>query len=204
MFKASNISKSYGNRLILDDISLSLDKGHSVVVVGSNGVGKSTLLSIFAGYLQADTGTVESEKIGFLPQQDNFFEELNVGDNIAFWTKAAKAKSLPKDFMQLFGVDEYINKKVKTLSGGMKKSVAICCAMVHQPDVLILDEPFVSLDMFYKKNLIQALDKLKKMDKTIIYTSHSLDEIKALNSEIYVLDKGKLNHMVQGELSWEI
>ena len=201
MFKASNISKSYGKRLILDDISLSLNKGQSAVIIGRNGVGKSTLLSVFAGYLQQDTGTIESDKIGFLPQQDSFFEELTVGDNIAFWAKAAKVKNLPQDFIQLFGVDQYINKKVKTLSGGMKKSVAICCTMVHQPDILILDEPFVSLDMFYKKDLIVALAKLKLNEIGIIYTSHSTDEIKALDSQMYVLDNGKLS---QTEIAWEI
>lgn len=200
MFKASNISKSYGKNLVLNNISLSLDSGQSAVIAGRNGVGKSTLLSIFAGYLKADSGTIERGSIGYLPQQDNLFEELKVIDNITFWAKAAKAADLPQDFMQLFGIEKYTNKRVKKLSGGMKKSVAICCAMVSRPNILIMDEPFASLDMFYKKDLIQALAKLKDMGKTIIYTSHSTDEITALNSAVYVLESGLLS---QG-ITWEI
>ena len=193
LITATNISKAYGKQQILNNINFSLNAGSSAVILGRNGVGKSTFLSILAGYLKPGGGTVISyDKIGFVPQNDNLFETLTVKDNLAFWSAASGGTNKTNNLLELFNIANYENKKVIHLSGGMKKSLAICCALIHQPNILIMDEPFTGLDIFYKQELILSLNKLLNMGKGIIYTSHNTDEIKALNSHIYLLKDGEL------------
>jgi len=193
MIEIKNISKSYKNRLILDDISLSFHEEDIVVIVGRNGAGKSTLLSILAGFVKADKGTasINKKEVGFIPQADSLFEDLTVKDNINFWANISNTKN-SHDLIKLFGIDEYLKKKVRELSGGMKKRVAICTALLHDPKIIIMDEPFSGLDMFYKNELLQMIAKLKEMGKCIIYTSHNTDEIFALESKHYVISNKKV------------
>ena len=199
MITATGISKSYGGKPVLDGVSFSASSGESAVIVGRNGSGKSTLLSILAGYLRPDEGTVSMlcGSAAFCPQDDNLFEDLTVRDNILFWTRARGSLTDPNapDLAQLFGVDAYLGKRVRHLSGGMKKSAAIICALTNSSPVFILDEPFSGLDIFYKSAILGALASLKSMGKCIIYTSHNIDEITGLDSSIYTLSKGKLTHM---------
>ena len=193
MIEIKNISKSYKERLILDDISFSFDKEDIVVIVGKNGAGKSTLLSILAGFVTVDKGNISINKkeIGFIPQTDNLFEDLSVKDNIKFWASLTNKKD-PSKLIEFFGINEYLKKKVKNLSGGMKKRVAICIALLHDPKIIIMDEPFSGLDMFYKNELLQMIAKLKEMGKCIIYTSHNTDEIFAFESKHYVINNKKI------------
>ena len=210
MITVTDISKSYGGKPVLDGVNFSASYGESAVIVGRNGSGKSTLLSILAGYLLPDKGTVTIScgKAAFCPQDDNLFEDLTVRDNILFWTRAQggsfaaqNAENLivaepnAPDLVRLFGADAYLGKRVRHLSGGMKKSVAIICALTNNSPVFILDEPFSGLDIFYKSAILGALAKLKSMGKCIIYTSHNIDEIAGLDSQIYTLAQGKLSHM---------
>ena len=200
MITATGISKSYGTKPVLDSIDFHVAAGESAVIVGRNGTGKSTLLCILSGYLRPDAGAVTTAgngSVAFCPQHDNLFEELTVRDNLRFWARArgGPLRQNAPDFTKLLGVEEYAHKRIHQLSGGMKKSVAILCALTGNAPVLILDEPFSGLDIFYKNHLLSALDNLKHMGKCIIYTSHSLDEITGLDSAIYSLANGKLTHV---------
>ena len=206
MIEASGISKSYGGRPVLSGIDFAAAPGESVVIVGRNGAGKSTLLSILAGFLRPDSGKVSAakENTAFCPQEDNLFEELSAADNLLFWARvraraapasAAMEDSTVTELSALFGVNEYKHKKVSQLSGGMKKCVAIICALSNNADVLILDEPFSGLDIFYKNTLLSAFGRLKSSGKCIIYTSHNIDEILGLDSKVYVLSGGKLTYI---------
>ena len=203
MLSATNITKSYKNHKILDNIDLTAAVGESIVIIGRNGAGKSTFLSILAGYLSADSGTVELDGCGvaFCPQHDSLFEELSVRDNLLFWARAKGSSAEPEsmDYTALLGVADYMHKKVRHLSGGMKKCVAILCALSGGADVLILDEPFSGLDIVYKDILLQAFDELKTLGKCIIYTSHNIDEITGLDSRIYAISNGKLKPVQSAE-----
>lgn len=203
MITATNLTKSYNKTTILNNINFSAAPGESIVIIGRNGVGKSTFLSILAGYLRADSGNVETsgQGIAFCPQQDNLFEELSVRDNLLFWSRAKSSPLAPEaiDFTDLLGVSEYMHKKVRHLSGGMKKCVAILCALSGGAEVLILDEPFSGLDIVYKDVLLKAFEQLKTMGKCIIYTSHNIDEIKGLESRIYAIFGGNLNEIHTNE-----
>ncbi|MCL2565410.1 MAG: ABC transporter ATP-binding protein [Defluviitaleaceae bacterium] len=198
MIKAENISKSYAKALVLDGIDFTAGAGKSTVIVGRNGAGKSTFLSILAGFLQPDGGSVATNgKIAFCPQNDNLFEELTVKDNLLFWAKASGG-SFDLDNLNLSGlfeVDKYIHKKICHLSGGMKKCVAILCALTVDAKILVLDEPFSGLDIFYKNILLKAFKELRSQGNCIIYTSHNIDEITGLDNTIYTLSNGKLEYM---------
>ena len=199
MITAMGICKSYRKKLILSDINLEIKSGKSAVIVGKNGAGKSTLLSILAGYLKPDAGHVEThgKKVAFCPHGDDLFEDLTVRDNLAFW-KNARGADLNADILnlaKLLEVDTYEHKRVRHLSAGMKKSVALICALTGNPAVLILDEPFTALDIFYKSALLQTLEELLKLGICIIYTSHSADEIMGVNSDIYALSGGGLRYV---------
>jgi len=198
LITAENISKSYGSTQVLGNVNFSALNGESAVIVGRNGSGKSTLLSILAGYLKPDAGTVitHGASPAFCPQHDNLFDELTVRDNLLFWTRANGGESDPNilNLSELLGVDAYAHKRISELSGGMKKSVAILCAMTNNSPTLILDEPFAGLDIFYKNTLLKALGHLKGLGKCIIYTSHNTDEIAGLESKIYTLANASLTY----------
>ncbi|MCL1924886.1 MAG: ABC transporter ATP-binding protein [Defluviitaleaceae bacterium] len=217
-----NISKSYKSRLILENISLSFNEKDIIVIVGQNGAGKSTLLSILAGFTKPDSGISNIDKsiISFIPQKDSLFEDLTVKDNLKFWSACGGAKKInttklkitqetkkPKNnedkksenFIELLGINEYEKKKVKDLSGGMKKRVAICSALAQNPKIIIMDEPFSGLDMFYKNELFKTIKMLNGLGKCIIYTSHNVDEIFALESKHYLLKDRKLFYMENKE-----
>ena len=186
MIEIKNISKSYKQRLVLDNISLCFDE-KVTVIVGKNGVGKSTLLSILAKFTKADKGDVISnEKISFIPQSDALFEDLSVIDNIKFWKSISKSDV---DF-EKFGLAPFLKTKVKNLSGGTKKRVSIYIALLNNPKIVIMDEPFAGLDLFYKNELIKIIKNLKEEGKHIIYTSHNIDEVFAFKeSSKYILNK---------------
>ena len=199
MITATGISKSFGGKPVLEGVNFSASSGESAVIVGRNGSGKSTLLSILAGYLRPDEGAVSMlcGSAAFCPQDDNLFEDLTVRDNILFWKRARGSFQDPNapDLIHLLGVGAYLGKRVRHLSGGMKKSAAIVCALTNNSPVFILDEPFSGLDIFYKNAILGALASLKSMGKCIIYTSHNIDEITGLGSSIYALSGGRLTHM---------
>ena len=203
MIVAKGISKSYGRQVVLSDINFSAEAGESAVIVGRNGIGKSTLLTILAGFLRPDSGSVQcsEEIIAFCPQEDDLFEELTVRDNIRFWSAiSGGSNGSSRHFANILGVDAFAGKKISQLSIGMKKCTALCCALCGDPRLLILDEPFAGLDIFHKNALIAAFGQLIADGKCILYSSHSIDEITGLGSQIYTLANAKLTHF-QSEAS---
>ena len=197
MIIAKGINKSYGKQIVLSDINFSLSAGESAVIMGRNGIGKSTLLTILAGFLRPDSGRVVSsgKTIAFCPQDDNLFEELTVRDNLMFWSAVCGGESeISRHFADILGVETFARKKISQLSVGMKKCAALCCALCGDPDVLILDEPFAGLDIFHKNALTLAFGQLKTEGKCILYSSHAIDEIIGLDSQIYTLANATLSH----------
>ena len=198
MITATGICKSYRKNLILNNINIEVSGSKSAVIVGKSGAGKSTLLGVLAGYLKPDAGKVNlhGKKVAFCPQTDDLFEELTVRDNLNFW-KNARGADFNQETLSLaqsLEIPSYEHKRVSFLSAGMKKSVALICALSGSPRVLILDEPFTALDIFYKNALLQTLEELLKSGLCIIYTSHSADEIMGINSDIYTLSGGSLTY----------
>ncbi len=190
MIKLDKISFSYGKTQILNEISLDAEDGKCVVIAGPNGSGKSTLLSVIAGARKASGGKVEiSDKIGYVPQGIALFEDLSVKENISFFASVNKVKITDLNKLP-FNLTPIANKKVSKLSVGMKKRVSIVCALVSDPDVIILDEPCAALDIIYRDELLELINKLKSEGKTIIYVGHDFNEISRIYDSLLLIKNG--------------
>ena len=193
--EVTEISKSYGKQQILDRISLQIAEGTCVGIVGANGCGKSTLFRILAGVEKADAGKVFSkERIGYVPQADALLDELSVKDNIRLFASMSGRKISDADVRSLcekFSIGEFIQSRVDRLSGGMRKRVSIVCALLGNPEILILDEPSAALDIVFKEELKQYIREYTDRGGSVLLTSHDRDEM-ALCDKLYVMKDRKL------------
>lgn len=203
---AAGLSKSYGKHHILSSVSLEAYRGECIGILGANGCGKSTLLSILSGCLKADSGTIQINghaackkadfvhTVGYVPQENPLFSSLSVLDNLRYFyadSPVSLKEELEHGIPHLFGLNDYLKKKVTHLSGGMKRRLAIACALSNHPPVLLLDEPGASLDFVCKEDILQYLRSYQKEGGTVILTSHEQTEI-ALCNRLFLLEQGSL------------
>ncbi|MCM1170574.1 MAG: ATP-binding cassette domain-containing protein [Clostridium sp.] len=190
MFHIEEITKSYGKKLVLDNISLSIAENEAVGILGVNGSGKSTLLSCIAKkYADAD-----SIKIGYMPQENPLFDELSAIDNIKMWTKLSKAEiaaALNTPPLSDMGISDFAGITVKKMSGGMKKRISLAIALINNPDILLLDEPFASLDLPAKEDILKIMKAFLDENKSIIVASHD-NTVFDFCSKVYLLKDGTL------------
>ncbi len=185
MLEIKNISFRYRRKMVLRDVSFSVGKGECFVLAGANGAGKSTLLSIIAGILKPGSGEVLCRgKIGYLPQGISLFEDMSVNDNLQFFAGLAKC-SIP-EFLP-FSLEERRHEKVGKLSGGQKKQLSIACALLGNPEILLLDEPIASLDIVFRDEFLEMLCELKAQGMTIIYVGHDPAEFESICDSILFL-----------------
>jgi ABC-2 type transport system ATP-binding protein len=200
-----NISKSYGTQKALDSISFSINKGEIVGFLGPNGAGKSTLMKILTTYLTADEGSakvngfdVSSQQkevqlsIGYLPEHNPLYLDLYVREYLAFNADVYKvAKSRIEEVIQLTGLTTESHKKIGQLSKGYRQRVGLANALLHNPDVLILDEPTTGLD---PNQLVEIRNVIKNAgkDKTVFLSTHIMQEVEAICDRVIIIDKGKI------------
>lgn len=170
MINLRKISFSYGRREILKDLSFSVGPGECVVLAGPNGSGKSTAASLIAGVLRPVSGEISVQgSVGFVPQGTALFEDMSVEDNLRFFA-GLKNCQVPEQLP--FGVERYRKSRVSKLSGGMKKQVSIACALLGDPQVVLMDEPCASLDVCYREELTKIVGDLKARGCAIVYVGH--------------------------------
>lgn len=202
MLKVQSIHKKYGTTPVLENVSFQVQPGEIVGLVGENGAGKSTLLHILATLQKATNGTISLDdiayktnmkrirkKIGFVPQEIAVWEDLTVEENMVFFEKLAWKNKTKAELRQLC-LDMELDKwkeKVSTLSGGMKRKLNLAITLIHNPELLLLDEPTVGIDLKSKQEIAHYLKQLAETGKTIMYTSHDMDEIIQLCDYIYCL-----------------
>lgn len=200
-----NISKSYGTQKALDAISFSINKGEIVGFLGPNGAGKSTLMKILTTYLTADEGSAKVNgfdvttqqkdvqlSIGYLPEHNPLYLDLYVREYLAFNADVYKvAKSRIEEVIQLTGLTTESHKKIGQLSKGYRQRVGLANALLHNPDVLILDEPTTGLD---PNQLIEIRNVIKNAgkDKTVFLSTHIMQEVEAICDRVIIIDKGKI------------
>lgn len=216
MIAVTDIVSSYGRKQILKGVSFTARKGECIGIVGANGCGKTTLLSVLAGTLKPKSGTViydgqtawsvagtgrmrcDSEVVrkmtGYVPQENPLIPELTVYDNLRLWypDKHMLQQELEQGFLNLLGIGEFSAKRVNKLSGGMKKRVSIGIAMAGMPPILLLDEPGAALDMICKEDIRTYLQMYLEHKGTVIITTHEESEL-ALCNKIYVMKNGVLS-----------
>lgn len=173
--EVNGISFSYRKKPVLSDISFQVQEGECVAIAGVNGRGKSTLLAILAGILKPKEGTAICHgKIGYLPQSISLFEDMTVEDNLRFFAGLAKCE-VPKELP--FRLNDKKKERVGKLSGGQKRQVSIACALLGEPNVLLLDEPAAGLDVEYRESLMQLLQEKKAAGCTVLYVGHDPLEV---------------------------
>ncbi len=203
--EVQNISKNYGDQKALDNVSFSVKKGEIVGFLGPNGAGKSTLMKILTTYLSADSGTAvvnehdvtlaqkEVQKsVGYLPEHNPLYLDLYVREYLAFNADLHKvAKSRIDEVIVLTGLTPESHKKIGELSKGYRQRVGLATALLHNPDVMILDEPTTGLD---PNQLVEIRDLIKNIgkDKTVFLSTHIMQEVEAICDRIIIIDKGKI------------
>lgn len=211
MLETINLSKSFKGKQVVQDINLYLDNGESVGLLGPNGAGKSTTISMISTLIKPTSGRItlngvnavdkpgEIRKVsGVVPQELALYQELSAYENLKFFGSVYKlrGKALEKEIQQALefvGLEDRKKDLVKTYSGGMKRRLNIAAALLHRPQILILDEPTVGIDPQSRNHILEAVRALNKRDgTTILYTSHYMEEVEQLCDRLYIMDHGKI------------
>ena len=212
MLNVKNISFSYDNRVIIDDMSFTTKKGEVLAIVGESGAGKSTILKLIYGEKDLDKGFVswcDKKILGpknklivghdfmkYVAQEFDLMPFTTVAENIGsylsnFYPKKKKKRII--DLLSVVGLSEYLNTKVVELSGGQKQRVAIAKALASQPEILLLDEPFSHIDSYKKRSLRRSLfSYLKSNEITCVVASHDKDDVLPFVDSIVVVESGKI------------
>ena len=200
-----SVTKSYGNQLALNEISFSANKGEIIGFLGPNGAGKSTMMKIITGFISPTKGTVlvsginvlkspeeAKAKIGYLPEQNPLYQEMYVKEYLQFQASIFRvSKETIGTVIETVGLSPEVHKKISQLSKGYQQRVGIAAAIIHNPDVLILDEPTTGLDPNQIQEIRNLLTKLGK-EKTILFSTHIMQEVEALCDRVIIINKGEL------------
>ena len=206
MIEISNFKKSYGNEIVVDDISLSVNKGSIFGFLGQNGAGKTTTMKMAVGITNPDSGNVtidggrptdESvrEKIGFMPESAYFYDRLTGIEFLSFCGELFKKKMTEKHYEEILkkvGIYEARNKPIRVYSKGMKQRLGFAQAIVNDPEYIFLDEPLDGLDPLGRREIKEIIKTLNKEGRTIFFNSHILYDTEELCDEIGIIHKGKL------------
>ncbi len=209
MLKISNLRKSFGSLVAVDDVSFEIARGEVFGLLGPNGAGKSTTINMAIGVLSPDSGSVEIEgvgspvlaearrKIGVAPQALALYDELSGRENIEFFGRlqglwGAGLRQRVDAVLEAVGLSDRGKDKAGEYSGGMKRRLNLAAALVHDPEVVLLDEPTAGVDPQSRNNIIEMVQTLAKAGKTIIYTTHYMEEAQKLCDRVGIMDKGKI------------
>src|ERR1039458_4235732 len=218
MLEVNGLTKRYRKLTAVSGVSFRADRGETIGLLGPNGAGKTTTVSIIAGLLSPDSGEVLIEgkrvlsdtdpvklQIGIVPQDMALYDQLTARDNLTFFAAlyslaGAKAKQAIDDALNLVALSDRAGDKVNTFSGGMKRRLNLAAALLHDPQILLLDEPTVGVDPQSRNAIFDNLETLKKRGKTLIYTTHYMEEAERLCDRIVIIDHGKMiaNDTLQG------
>lgn len=205
MIELTAIRKAYGKKKILTDVSFVAEEGSCVGILGGNGCGKTTLLSILAGVRRADGGAflyngrnlltetaLRNSVLGYVPQGDPLMEELTAWDNLRLWhDKATLRRELSGGVLAMLGIDEFLKVPVCKMSGGMKKRLSIGCAVAARPRILLLDEPSAALDIICRELIYNYFEAYKADGGILLLATHDVQELE-LCSQSYILKQGRL------------
>lgn len=199
-----NISKTFGNNKALDDVSFTIEEGKAFGILGRNGAGKTTFIRVLLGIIEADGGEILIDgknirnsklKFGYLPEERGLYLKYKVYEQLSYFAELnginkKEAKELIKKQLKIFKIEEYYNKKIEELSKGNKQKIQLIAAIVHNPDIIVLDEPFSGLDPVNVELFKEVLQNLLKEKKTIIFSSHQMNNVEEFCDYVLLLKKG--------------
>lgn len=214
MLEINNLVKHYTNTKALDNVSLHVNKGEICGLLGPNGAGKTTLLRIINNLLVCDSGVVKingqpvsiktTRHIGYMPEERGLYEKMRVEDQIMYFGRLKggdkiRLRNVMKEYMEIFNLKGQEKRLVKELSKGNQQKVQIIATLVHEPELVILDEPFSGFDPINGALLKDLIARLNEKGSTIMLSSHNMSAIEEMCSSIALINKGKL--LVKGELA---
>jgi len=210
MLEIRGLRKAFGRLLAVNGVSFTIEPGQVVGVLGPNGAGKTTTVSMIAGLIVPDAGEIlidgrplrgdrdpAKRKIGLVPQDLALYDELSARDNLRFFgalyglTGRALDRAMAA-VLTLVGLGDRVNDRVKTFSGGMKRRLNLAAGLLHDPDILLLDEPTVGVDPQSRNAIFENLEELKRRGKALLYTTHYMEEAERLADRIVVIDHGRV------------
>jgi linearmycin/streptolysin S transport system ATP-binding protein len=210
MLTVRNLRKSFGPLVAVDEVSFAVETGQLVGLLGPNGAGKTTTVSMIAGLIAPDRGGVliaghplsgdtdpAKRRIGLVPQDLALYDELTARDNLRFFgalynLRGAALEAGMKNALDLVELSDRAHDRVKTFSGGMKRRLNLAAGLLHDPDILLLDEPTVGVDPQSRNAIFDNLETLKRRGKALLYTTHYMEEAERLADRIVVIDHGKV------------
>ena len=208
MLDVRNLRKSFGSLVAVSDVSFSVRQGQILGLLGPNGAGKTTTVSMAAGLLTPDRGEVlvaghrlagdtdpAKRRIGLVPQDLALYDELSARENLRFFGALYSLRGRALDAamaraLELVGLEERAGDAVKAFSGGMKRRLNLAAGLLHDPDILLLDEPTVGVDPQSRNAIFENLEALKARGKALLYTTHYMEEVERLADRIVIVDHG--------------
>lgn len=206
MLKVENVTKYYGDILAVDDLSFTINDGEIFGLLGVNGAGKTTTFRMIMGLLQPTNGHITingkevdynmAEKIGFLTEERSLLTKLTVLEQVIYYgtlkgMKESDILSKLDYWLDRFGVSEYKTRKIKELSKGNQQKIQFITAIIHEPDLLVLDEPFTGLDPINVELFMSVIREFKEKGKMIIFSSHRMEHVELFCEKLVILKKGK-------------
>ena len=210
LLAARQLAKTYGSRKAVDGVSFSIQRGTCTGLLGPNGAGKTTTISMIAGLVQPDAGEVlldgqplrgetdpRKRLLGLVPQELAIYEELSAADNLQFFgglygLTGSRLVVTARSALAFVGLEDRANDRVKTYSGGMKRRLNLAVALLHEPEILLLDEPTVGVDPQSRNAIFDNIEALQRAGKTILYTTHYMEEVERLCDRIIIVDHGRV------------
>ncbi len=214
MLEFVDVVKSYKEVIALNKVSFQINKGAIFGLLGPNGAGKTTLIRIVNKIIGIDSGeiyfdgkkldSVDTSKIGYLPEERGLYPDMKVFETLVYLAKLKgvspkEASRKTEEWMKNFDISDWKSKKIKELSKGMQQKVQFIASILHNPDLLILDEPFTGLDPVNTKKIKEVIYRLNEEGKTIIFSTHRMEQVEDICKEIVLINKGKV--ILSGEIN---
>jgi len=210
MLKCDRLSKKFESIEAVRAVSLTVHKGETYGLLGPNGAGKTTTISMIVGVLKADAGSIEVDgkaispgsregkaAIGFVPQEIALYPDLTARENLQFFGRleqmgSREIKKRTEIVLELVGLSERANDRLSTYSGGMKRRVNIAVGLLHDPKLLVLDEPTVGVDPQSRNQILEGVEELSRLGMSVLYTTHYMEEAQRLCSRVGIMDYGAI------------
>jgi ABC-2 type transport system ATP-binding protein len=209
MLEIRELRKTFGSISAVDGVSFDIRDGETFGLLGPNGAGKSTTIGMLTGAITPDSGAVRIDgsaapaevaarmKLGIAPQALSLYEELSASENLAFFARlyslaGATLQERVDWALEFAGLAERRKDRVKTFSGGMKRRLNLAVALVHDPQVIFLDEPTAGVDPQSRNHIFESIDQLRSQGRTVVYTTHYMEEAQRLCDRVAIMDHGKI------------
>jgi ABC-2 type transport system ATP-binding protein len=219
IIKVCSLTKKFGHKTVLEDLNFTINKGEIFGLLGPNGAGKSTFISILTTISRPTSGDIMinsdsvarnpervRKDIGLVPQETALYQALSGFDNLSFWAgiyglRGSLKKERIREALSVVKLEDRAHDKVSEYSGGMKRRLNIAVALLHHPGIMVMDEPTAGVDIQSRRYVLEAVKALKENGRTVVFTSHYVDEMELICDRMAIMEKGYIKAVgTAGEL----